>query len=147
VRSPSPRDDERVRAAFFAVVAHETRPQPPRLDPDDRVGARVEGGILVEDLDADHVLLELIAASRERFGHREVEEALEPVDLPEGDARQHPLELRLGGLVAVLLGGRCGGADRHHFHFRAARCAGFHGAKRGQSVLTSSRWMSPRTTL
>ena len=97
-------DDQRVGAAFLAVVAHQARAQPPRLHPDDRVGARIERRVLVEDLDADHVFLELIAASRERFGHGEVQEPLEPVDLAERDARQHALELRPGGLVGVLRG-------------------------------------------
>ena len=60
-------DDLLVALTLFAVVAREPRAQPPRLHPHDRVGARIERRFLPEDLDADHVLLEVAAAAVERL--------------------------------------------------------------------------------
>ena len=94
-------------AAFLAVVAHQPRAQAPRLHADDRVGARIERRVLVEDLHADDVFLELVAAPGERLEDDEAEEALEPIDLPEGGARQNPIELLPARFVA-------GGSGRTH---------------------------------
>src|SRR5262249_54188610 len=96
-------DHERVRSTFFAVVPDEPRAQPPRLHAHDRVGTRVERRILVEDLYADHVFLQLIATPGERFQDDESEKPFEAVDLPERDARQHALELLPGCLAGILL--------------------------------------------
>ena len=60
-------DDQLVAVAFVAVVAGEPRAQPAGLDADDRIGARIEGRFLAEDLHADDVFLQIAAAARRRF--------------------------------------------------------------------------------
>ena len=59
--------------------------------------------LLVEDLHADDVLLQLIAAPGHRLVDDEVEEALEAVDLPERRAAEESFELL--ALRCVLAGG------------------------------------------
>ena len=63
-------DHRLVGASFFAVVAHQFGPQPPRLHADDRVGARIEGLFLAEHLHADDVFLQLVPAAGDGFERR-----------------------------------------------------------------------------
>ena len=93
-------DDQLVGAGLLAVVAHQPRAQPARLHAHDRVGARVERRLLVEDLHADDVLLQLIAAAGDGLGDDEVEEPFEAIDLPERRAGEEALELPANGRVA-----------------------------------------------
>ena len=97
-------DHELVGPSLLAVVAQQARAQPSRLDADDRVGARIERRLLVEDLHADDVLLQLIAAPGDRLADDEVEEALEAIDLPERRAGEEAFELL--ALRRVLAGRR-----------------------------------------
>ena len=91
-------DHDRIRSALLPVVAHQPRAQAAGLHAHDRVSARIEGGILVEDLHADDVFLELVAVPVERLETHELQESLQPIDLPEGRARQNPIQLLRGPL-------------------------------------------------
>jgi hypothetical protein len=102
-------DDRLVGLTLRAVVARHARAEAPRLNPDDRIRARVEGRLLAEDLHADHVFLELVAAAGDGLRDDEAEEALEAVDLLEGRAGQHPVQL-LPDRAGAVLGRRPGGA-------------------------------------
>ena len=110
--------DPFVRAPLFPVVANELCAKPPRLHADDRIRPRIERVFLPEHLDADHVFLELGAASCERFVHDEGEEALEPIDLLEGHALEHALELIANRLLGALI--RCGRCDDGHLPYPIA---------------------------
>ena len=79
--------------AIFLIVANELRAQPARLHSDDRIGPRIEGRFLAEDVHADDVLFELGAASADRFEHDEAQEPLEPIHLLERRAGENALEL------------------------------------------------------
>ena len=62
--------------ALIAIKAGKSRAQPPGLDANDRIGARIEGGFLAEDLDADHIFLELAAAAADGLPDDKADEAL-----------------------------------------------------------------------
>ena len=111
-------DDDGVGPALVAVVAHQSSAQAPRLHPHDGVGARIEGRVLIEDLHADDVFLELIAAAVQRFEDDEAQEALEAADLTKGGARQHAVQLLAFSLLGILLWRRFARASRHRVHPR-----------------------------
>ena len=54
---------------------------------------------LAEHLHADHVFLQLVPRPATRLQHDEVEEPLEPIDLPERHAREDALEMLADGIV------------------------------------------------
>ena len=99
-------------AALLAVIAGESRAQAAGLDADDRVGARVERRALVEDLHADDVFLQLIAAPLQRLQCDEAEKALEAIDLTECGAGQNAIQFLPRRRVGVLLG-QADGPGRH----------------------------------
>ncbi len=109
-------DHDGVGTALFAVVTRQPGAQPSRLHTDDGVRARIEGRVLVEDLNADHVFLELIAASEQRFEDDEAQKTLETTHLTERGARQHAVQLLTFSLVRILLRGRFARARRHSVH-------------------------------
>ena len=86
-------DREQVEAALLAVVPHQLRAKSPRLDADDRIGARIEGVLLAEYLHADHVLLQLAAAAGDGLFDDEGQESFEAIRLLEGLARENAIEL------------------------------------------------------
>ena len=86
-------DDQRVVPALFAVVLRQACAQPTGLHAHQRIGTRVEGVFLLEDLDGDDVLLELAGAIVERLLDDEAEESLETLGLLERVAGEHTLEL------------------------------------------------------
>ena len=98
---------QRAVSAFLLVVILESTANIMCLHAHDRVSARIERGILVEDLHTDDVFLELVAVPAERLEAHELEESLQPIDLPEGRARQNPIQLLPTRLVA-------GGSDGTH---------------------------------
>src|SRR5579872_3313383 len=77
------------------------RVQARRLDPHNRVGARVEGGIFPEYLDADEEFFEAVAPAGQRLAHDKAQEALQALHLSKCPAVEYPLELfpYLGGLL------------------------------------------------
>ena len=96
-------DDDSVGPALFAVVPHQSGAQPPRLHTHDRVRARIERRVLVEDLNADDVFLELIATADERFEHDEAQKSLETTHLAECGARQDAVQLLAFAFVSGLV--------------------------------------------
>src|SRR5439155_16412415 len=63
---------------------------------------------------------------------------LEPVDLPEGGAREDAIELLLPGrLLGVFRRVRMRSADRHDVHFSRARRFPFHDATLSSTVMPS----------
>ena len=92
-------DDDLVVVTLVTVVANEPRAQAAGLYPDDGVGARVEGRFLAEDLHADHVFLEIAAASRRRFEDDEAQKAAKAIDLRERRAPEDAIELLPDGLL------------------------------------------------
>src|SRR4029079_16581552 len=106
-------DGDLVAGALLLVIANQLGAQPPRLHPDDRIRSRIERRLLAEDMHADDVLLELGAASADRFEDDEAEEALEAIDLLEGGAGQRAFELLSTRLVGVARHGRGDITQRH----------------------------------
>ena len=92
-----------VAIALIAIIAGESRAQPPGLDANDRIGARIERGFLAEDLDPDHIFLEIAAAAADGLPDDEADEALEALDLREGLAAQDAGQLLADGLVRQLV--------------------------------------------
>ncbi len=99
-------DDPFVRTAFLAVVANQLGAEAACLDPDDRIGSRIERLFLTEHLDADHVLLQLVTTAGERLFDDEREETLETVDLLKGRAGEDALQLVAHCLVGFVRGRR-----------------------------------------
>ncbi len=79
--------------AVARVVLVELGPQPPRLDPDDGIEPRVVLLVASEHGDANHVLLDLIALSRQRAFDDVAEEPAHPIGVGEAIAREEAIEL------------------------------------------------------
>jgi hypothetical protein len=92
---------------------------------------------LSEDLHADDVFLQLIAPALDRLAHDEAEEALEPIDLPEGGAGQNAIELLTRGLVAVFFRDGPRRAHRHDVHSTGPRRPGLHPPKLSSTLMPS----------
>jgi hypothetical protein len=78
-----------VRPALVVKVSLKAGTQTPRLDPDDWIDTRVEAGLSIENVNSNHVLLEIAALAGERFRNDEFKEAAEPVDLLKRKAGQN----------------------------------------------------------
>jgi hypothetical protein len=114
-------DEDLVGVTVLAIVANQPRAEPPRLDAHDRIRARVEGRLLAEHLDADHVFLQLAAAAFDGFLDDEREEPLQPIDLGERLAAEHAVQLLADGFLRQFRGRRGGGPGRHGVDYRGAR--------------------------
>ena len=95
------RDDHRVIRPGAAVVSLEAASQPPDLDPNDGVDARVVAVGAVEHLRAKHVFLELIAIADERSLHEIPKHTAVSPGADKRVGSQDPLEL----LTNVVLRG------------------------------------------
>ena len=92
-----------VADAFLGIVFRQAGAQPAGLDTDDRVGAGIEGSVLVENLHADHIFLQLTSPAGDGFADDEAEKAFQTIDLLKGGARSDTIELAdqfLGGYAA-----------------------------------------------
>src|SRR4029450_11707882 len=80
--------------------------------------------LLAEDLHADDVLLQFVAAPGRSLRHDERDEALQTLDLLERDAREYPVQLLANGLRGRLAGRRRSGPQGHRSDYRAVGCNG-----------------------
>src|SRR5690348_17137895 len=79
--------------AFVMVVAFEHGAQSARLHADNWIGARIEGGFFVKNLDTDDVLLEFVSSTSNGFRDDEFDKALETAGFPKGRTVQNSVQL------------------------------------------------------
>ena len=100
--APAPHlDDDRIVTALIRIVFVELGSQPSRFHADDGIEARIVLVVAAEHGDANHILLDLIAFSRQRALDHVAEEPAHPIGVGESTARDQAVELE-----ANLVGGR-----------------------------------------
>ena len=69
-----------VALPLLQLVTRQPAAKSPGLHPHDGIITRIEGGLLVENLDADHELFKLVAAPLQSFKNNELRKALQSLD-------------------------------------------------------------------
>jgi hypothetical protein len=86
-------DHQQIVAPNVGIIARQRLPQPPRFDPNDRVGLGIEIAAAVERADGDGIGLDSVAVAGKRRFDDECEEVCEPKRVAQHRAADDPREL------------------------------------------------------